>query len=79
MARYETTEEEYYCDKCDRYCTEAQMWYPKELWKAGGYCPGCKETHWIQYITLKQIENKDRVTVHFDPESINDFRYFTPR
>ena len=53
MARYFTNEEQYRCDRCDKWITEREM---LPLFDGsdtpGGECPGCRETKWMKFVTL---------------------------
>jgi hypothetical protein len=71
MAKYATTEQEYYCDKCDRYCTEEQMVWPSGAFT--GRCPGCEETTWTRFISLGDCNPQDRIV--FDMESLGPSYY----
>ncbi len=49
MAKYATTEKQYFCDGCESLVTEREMvgtYSSHDLKKTGGACPGCKTVLW---------------------------------
>ena len=55
MARYLTREDQYHCDRCDKWITEREMLsliLPNEHDTPGGFCPGCRVTKWCKFVTI---------------------------
>ncbi len=64
MARYATNEEQYHCDRCDKWIAEREMVSTGIFMNASrernetfsAYCPGCKVTKWTKIITLGAVD-----------------------
>ena len=53
VARYLTREDQYHCDRCDKWITEREMLsLVIESDTPGGYCPGCRDTKWCKFVTI---------------------------